>query len=692
MSQRNTGTTDESLVNDNMRQFATIEQFQVLRTQLQKALSILATVAEERGMSYEEPTDGFGYENFLVRPLAEVLRQRSARLDAPFRLAVVGEFSRGKSSLINALLSRELLTSDHRPNTAAQTILKHGQPERFMVTFLPITERPAETRLSANLKTDIASFTSDSSIDSEQDEEAQNSYETLLKGERKSLSEEIEKVEIWFESDLLRQMEIEIIDTPGLGAVFKTHEQVTLKVMHDVDAIIFTVQIDPGVDGREVAFLRLIREHVSKIFFVVTKADWIPEQQSLIERVEYIGQTIQIKAQIPVKHIFPISAWLAMEGAREKSGFPQFLPALEQFLVRSNGVNRLVSPLRFTRTQARHVQRLLNEYIQRLGHSRKELEDELQALNKEAQHIRAKQEDLLNFVEERIKGIRLDAIDAIDDLPALIRIKVEREIESLSANDLRQANIFIQPAIKEAVTAWLEQRKKNFASKITALNQEVKRTLIALLKNLQFDEEQISLIRSIALEIDLPIDTGSFTDTIGDKIMQSLLSMGVSNTIASVAATFVQAAGNILGALKRGWSRLFGGGNTQPQPQNNINDVRQRLYSTLLQNIPGTTVNTYQGVVYGYQQNGRSIDGVRQVVRKAFTDWGNDLMNDISSLVNNNLDTRLHNLTSQLESQRSGLQENEDERARVLTMQTELQDVLKIVDDIQKQLRNLGVS
>src|SRR6266852_4037865 len=349
---------------------ATIEQFKELRQQVQAVISALANIAEQREISYEETVEE-GDEP-MVEPLAEVLRKRVRRLERPFRLAIVGEFSRGKSSLINALIQREILASDHRPNTAAQTILKHGQPDRFKVTYFPEYHHPPEEHTSDNLLKDLARFTSDAAVDSDSGEDVNAKYAALLNGERKSLADTIANVEVWLKSDFQQRMEVEIIDTPGLGAVFRTHEQVTLRTLDAADAIIFTIQIEPGVHGREVAFIRLIREHVPKIFFVVTKIDLIRNQQEIAERVDYIRKTIEIKAKVNVEYIFPISAQQALEGAREQSGFLAFLPNLEQFLVQANGVGRMIGPLRFTGTQARHVLKLQKDYIQRLDSSQED--------------------------------------------------------------------------------------------------------------------------------------------------------------------------------------------------------------------------------------------------------------------------------------------------------------------------------
>jgi tRNA U34 5-carboxymethylaminomethyl modifying GTPase MnmE/TrmE len=669
---------------------ATIEQFKELRQQVQVVLEKLAQIAERLDISYEEAVEE-GDEP-MVEPLAEALRKRIRRLEQPFRLAIVGEFSRGKSSLINALLQHEILASDHRPNTAAQTTLKYGQPERFKVSYFPACQRPPEEHISDNLLKDLARFTSDAAVDSDTDEDVNEKYAEILSGKRESLADTIASVEVWLKSDFQQRMEVEIIDTPGLGAVFRTHEQVTLRSLDVADAIIFTIQIEPGVHGREIAFIRLIREHVPKIFFVVTKTDLVRNQREIPERVDYIRQTIEIKAKINVEYIFPISAQQALEGASEKSGFPALLPSLEQFLVQANGVSRMVGPLRFTDTQARHVLKLQKAYIQRLDSSQDELIRELEDLKANAKSIQRGKEDLLNLVEESIKDIREDVLKSINSLWSVIRRNVESEIASLNSNDLRNADAFIQAAIKDSVAGWIENRKSGFVSAIRNLNRKVKENLMSLLKTLEFDETQFLLIRSIEVDVEVPINTRQLTSDIGDRIMQTLLSVGVSTTIANVAGSLVRAASNFFKSVKRGILGFFGIGRSRSddQPQDNSADVRQRLYQVLMNDLPGTNVNTYEAIVEGYVQNGRRVDGVRQVIRNTFTDWGNDLNQDISSLINNNLQTRLHSLQSQLDEQRGELRERTNKKVNAERMCSELDQIIQSVRGIETKLKKIG--
>src|SRR5579875_3768387 len=51
------------------------------------------------------------------------------------RVIVAGEAKRGKSTLVNALLGRDVLPSGVTPLTALATTVRHGAPERADVTY-----------------------------------------------------------------------------------------------------------------------------------------------------------------------------------------------------------------------------------------------------------------------------------------------------------------------------------------------------------------------------------------------------------------------------------------------------------------------------------------------------------------------------------------------------------------------------
>lgn len=60
---------------------------------------------------------------------------RSKLEDNRFQLAVVGQFKRGKTSVLNALLGSEVLPVGAVPFTSIVTIVKYGDPQDALVVF-----------------------------------------------------------------------------------------------------------------------------------------------------------------------------------------------------------------------------------------------------------------------------------------------------------------------------------------------------------------------------------------------------------------------------------------------------------------------------------------------------------------------------------------------------------------------------
>jgi Dynamin family len=115
-------------------------QYNQLKLTIGSLLKSLAVIADMRGeMLHTNDLDTYDADSVKpnVEALSEVLKKKALSLDSEFCLAVVGHFCRGKSTLINAMLNRQLLTGDLRPNTATSTILRYGKPERLRVTFKP---------------------------------------------------------------------------------------------------------------------------------------------------------------------------------------------------------------------------------------------------------------------------------------------------------------------------------------------------------------------------------------------------------------------------------------------------------------------------------------------------------------------------------------------------------------------------
>lgn len=167
-----------------------------------------------------------------------------------FNLVVVGQFKRGKTSLINALLGAAILPVAVVPLTSIVTIMKYGDALRIMVYF-------NDGRVAA-IKT-----------------ESLPEYVTE-RGNPKN-KKDVSEVVITYPSPYLRGG-VRLIDTPGVGSIYQHNTDVAYQYLPKSDAALFLLSVDQPMSKAELDFLRDVQEYSNKIFFLLNKADYLIEK------------------------------------------------------------------------------------------------------------------------------------------------------------------------------------------------------------------------------------------------------------------------------------------------------------------------------------------------------------------------------------------------------------------------------
>lgn len=251
---------------------------------------------------------------------ADQLRELAGRLDSGrFHLAVLGQFKRGKSTLINALLGESLLPSSVIPLTAIPTLITYGDKKSIRIRF-------------------------QGSRDDEivEDGTSHDLYRALLH----SVSEEfnpkneqgILQVEVAHPAPILAEGVV-LIDTPGIGSIHQHNTEMTLNFLARCDAALFLISADPPITEVEVEFLRTIRGAVTKVFFVLNKIDYLTDDEQKAA-LAFFETVLRERADIrgPVT-IFPVSAKRGLTAAmaddaalRRSSGIAKVSDHLVGFL------------------------------------------------------------------------------------------------------------------------------------------------------------------------------------------------------------------------------------------------------------------------------------------------------------------------------------------------------------------------
>ena len=178
-----------------------------------------------------------------------------------FYLTVVGQFSRGKSTLMNAILGKDYLPSGVVPVTSAITAVSYGSRERVML-------RIAGSNLTSEIKiSELADFVT----------------ERRNPGNRNR----IEMAEVQVPVDIL-QRGFFFVDTPGLGSAVRENTATTLNFLPNADAIVFVTSCDAPLTAGELGYLRQCRSTVRQLFLVVNKTDLVSaaERENVLEFVK----------------------------------------------------------------------------------------------------------------------------------------------------------------------------------------------------------------------------------------------------------------------------------------------------------------------------------------------------------------------------------------------------------------------
>lgn len=348
-----------------------------------------------------------------------------------FNLVVAGQFKRGKSTLINALLGESLLPSGVVPLTSAVTVIRSGK-----VPLATVELRTGERRTI-----ELAAL---------RDYVTERGNPGNVKG--------VERVVIDHPSPLLAGG-VRLVDTPGIGSVYAHNTDETRKYLPQADAVLFVASVDQPVSRAELDFLAGVREYAGKIFCLLNKIDYLRPDE-LRESLEFSTEAVRnaLGASIPV---FPTSARLALEGKLHgnaddvaRSGFRELEHALGRFMAEektsawldsvTRSLLRLLKQTRFTLDLEAKV---LTEPLERIEASLALFREE----KEKAEQARADYQVLLHA---DAKGLLRDRIEPkLEEFKRAQQASIGASIEQWFAEASELPSRRLQSALEERLVA-----------------------------------------------------------------------------------------------------------------------------------------------------------------------------------------------------------------------------------------------
>lgn len=354
-------------------------------------------------------------ESLEQKSIAERLRaieERTQNPSAQLILPLIGEFSAGKTSLINALTDSKVLEIASRPTTATLYQIFFGSTENKAVALTAEGE-------SVELQ-----------LDSMKNEE-------LLKYPTVNLFDTSTKV----------PKDIIFVDTPGLSSPDPKHREVLISILPRVDAILLTVDANQPITRSLLAFVKEMRLAEKPIYLILNKTD-----------TKSTGELQDLKAGIARDIDLPIDSIVCTSAST--GGVSE----LQQLLTKIQGQKTQI----IAKVDALRTKELIGELrsfiaeILRSSSSPKELKEAVRAQERELERLQSNIRQLMERVEEKLS-------DKVDETQSSLRTQLWSSLNGI----LSKKGISYNDAIKAEVINVKTILLQNFTRQVATTIREV---------------------------------------------------------------------------------------------------------------------------------------------------------------------------------------------------------------------------
>ena len=314
------------------------------------------------------------------------LRSVEEGLENLFSLVFIGEFSTGKSSVINALLGQDVLPKGITPTTDEITVIKYGdRREESVENGCRVISVPQDR----------------------------------LKG-------------------------LFIVDTPGTNVTIAQHERLTQEYIPKADIVFFTIGAERAVTGSEAKLIKFIKESwLKNIVFLLNKIDIAADDRELESLIRHTQGELERSFGIK-PHLIPVSAKLAWEGKTasdtglfSRSGFE----TLEKYIFDTlNEEERIRMKIKaasgFAVNLCAETEKALDGHIDRISEDMQRLGEFEKKLDSMKEEIVENSSQFTERIRSRLLEFKTRGIEYIDELMRFTNIfklmskqKIAKEFE-----------------------------------------------------------------------------------------------------------------------------------------------------------------------------------------------------------------------------------------------------------------------
>lgn len=395
----------------------------------------------------------FGEEDLKrVKEWENILKKR---VSDEFSVVIMGDFKRGKSTLINALLGKAVVPTDVSPETITINKISYGEePKREAVL-----KNGKRLRLNA-------------------DELTRSELEQIMG----RLPAPIDYIEVQENLPILK--EISIVDTPGLGDVLKSFEHQVQEYLVRADAVIYVVSVLSPLSESEQTYLcaSILPQKFSRLLVAANMADCLDSEEDVQKIKREIIQ--RVSAFSEDAGVYTISALdeycrrLSLRrpnpelGAYLENAFLEFDSAIQNEIVLQKDLLKTQRIMTLARMMSGDIRKRIGVIAGMLKMNRQQLEAISQRCEEEHVNIH----HTLQNAEAELREATDDWYAVAKDWMAEFMARLKQEIGQIqNSGDTKTIQkhfqFYLMDMIREAILKCLEEHQKLLDGKLRELSQ-----------------------------------------------------------------------------------------------------------------------------------------------------------------------------------------------------------------------------
>ena len=371
------------------------------------------------------------------------------RLNDKFSLVVVGDFKRGKTSLINAILGEELLP-------AAVT------PETVTINRLSYSETPKAEAVLQNGKRAALDYT----------ELKRDILERLLP----NLPAPIDCIDVRADNEMLK--EISVVDTPGVGDLMNEFDEKVAEYMANADALVYVVSARAPFSVSEQTFLAstVVPQSFSQIMVVVNMADILETDENIekikaltIERARSIGDNVTVFMLSSLDELCRKKGKKRPEPDLEntlENNFLEFEYALNRDIIMQKDIIKSMRGVALTGMMLRDVSARIELVKNAINMGIENLSSNVEDFQNQDSELRKKIDRHKDELASEIDEMKNEAKRWISEFMSRLRAEMETIKTSAAMADIeRHFQFYVMDTIKSAVSACVIHHQQEIANR-----------------------------------------------------------------------------------------------------------------------------------------------------------------------------------------------------------------------------------